>query len=89
MSGAVKQDMEIEVPEEVFGVKKWQCKVLSNDNVATFIKELIIELPKGEDVDFKAGAIFKLKHQFTHFPIKNLMLQKNIMKIGTGLKFGM
>ena len=38
---AVKQDMEIEVPEEVFGVKKWQCKVLSNDNVATFIKELI------------------------------------------------
>ena len=51
--------MEIEVPEEVFGVKKWKCKVLSNDNVATFIKELIIELPKGEDVDFKAGVIFK------------------------------
>ena len=41
---AVKQDMNIEVPEEVFGVKKWRCKVKSNDNVATFIKELILEL---------------------------------------------
>ena len=58
---AVKQDMEIEVPEEVFGVKKWQCKVLSNDNVATFIKELIIELPKGEDVAFKAGGYIQIE----------------------------
>ena len=58
---AVKQDMEIEIPEEVFGVKKWQCKVLSNDNVATFIKELIIELPKDEDVDFKAGGYIQIE----------------------------
>ena len=42
---AVKQDMQIEVPEEVFGVQKWRCKVRSNDNVATFIKELVLELP--------------------------------------------
>ena len=58
---AVKQDMEIEVPDEVFGVKKWECKVLSNDNVATFIKELIIELPKGEDVNFKAGGYIQIE----------------------------
>ena len=66
---AVKQDMEIEVPEEVFGVKKWQCKVLSNDNVATFIKELIIELPKDEDVNFKAGGYIQIeapKHSLSY-----------------------
>ena len=58
---AVKQDMEIEVPEEVFGVQKWECKVLSNDNVATFIKELILELPKDEDVKFKAGGYIQIE----------------------------
>ena len=58
---AVKQDMEIEVPEEVFGVKKWKCKVRSNDNVATFIKELILELPKGEDVKFRAGGYIQIE----------------------------
>ena len=58
---AVKQDMDIEVPEEVFGVKKWRCKVRSNDNVATFIKELILELPKGEDVNFRAGGYIQIE----------------------------
>jgi Na+-transporting NADH:ubiquinone oxidoreductase subunit F len=58
---AVKQDMEVEVPEEVFGIKKWRCKVISNDNVATFIKELILELPKGEDVNFRAGGYIQIE----------------------------
>ncbi|WP_224823816.1 NADH:ubiquinone reductase (Na(+)-transporting) subunit F [Cognatishimia sp. MH4019] len=58
---AVKQDMEIEVPEEVFGVKKWKCKVRSNDNVATFIKELVLELPEGEDVKFRAGGYIQIE----------------------------
>lgn len=58
---AVKQDMTIEVPEEVFGVKKWQCKVSSNDNVATFIKELVLELPEGENVDFRAGGYIQIE----------------------------
>ena len=53
---AVKQNMKIEVPEEVFGVKKWECTVRSNHNVATFIKELVLELPEGENVDFRAGG---------------------------------
>lgn len=57
---AVKQDMKIEVPEEVFGVKKWECTVRSNDNVATFIKELVLELPEGEDVNFRAGGYIQI-----------------------------
>lgn len=57
----VKQNMEIEVPEEVFGVKRWMCKVRSNDNVATFIKELVIELPDGENVDFRAGGYIQIE----------------------------
>jgi len=56
---AVKQDMRVEVPEEVFGVKKWVCKVRSNHNVATFIKELVLELPAGEAVPFKAGGFIQ------------------------------
>lgn len=58
---AVKQDMKIEVPEEVFGVKKWSCRVRSNDNVATFIKELVLELPEGENVDFRAGGYIQIE----------------------------
>ena len=58
---AVKQDMVIEVPEEVFGVKKWECTVRSNENVATFIKNLVLELPEGEDVDFRAGGYIQIE----------------------------
>jgi Na+-transporting NADH:ubiquinone oxidoreductase subunit F len=58
---SVKQDMKIEIPEEVFGVKKWVCKVRSNHNVATFIKELVLELPAGESVPFKAGGFIQIE----------------------------
>jgi Na+-transporting NADH:ubiquinone oxidoreductase subunit F len=58
---AVKQDMKIHVPEEVFETKKWRCKVRSNHNVATFIKELVLELPAGEAVDFKAGGYIQIE----------------------------
>ncbi len=57
----VKEDIEIELPAEVFDVKKWKCKVRSNDNVATFIKELILELPAGEDVPFRAGGYIQIE----------------------------
>lgn len=57
----VKQDMIIEVPEEVFGVKQWDCKVRSNDNVATFIKQLVLEIPDGEEVPFKAGGYIQIE----------------------------
>jgi Na+-transporting NADH:ubiquinone oxidoreductase subunit F len=58
---AVKQDMKIHVPEEVFETKKWRCKVRSNHNVATFIKELVLELPAGDAVDFKAGGYIQIE----------------------------
>ncbi|MBY8964978.1 MAG: NADH:ubiquinone reductase (Na(+)-transporting) subunit F [Algiphilus sp.] len=57
----VKQDMKIQVPEEVFGVRKWECTVRSNKNVATFIKELVLELPEGEHVDFRAGGYIQIE----------------------------
>jgi Na+-transporting NADH:ubiquinone oxidoreductase subunit F len=58
---AVKQDMQVEVPPEVFETKKWRCTVRSNRNVATFIKELVLELPEGEVVDFKAGGYIQIE----------------------------
>ena len=58
---AVKQDMKVEVPPEVFETKKWECTVRSNDNVATFIKELVLELPEGENVDFRAGGYIQIE----------------------------
>tara|TARA_B110000014_G_C20125214_1_gene598755 strand:- start:342 stop:1580 length:1239 start_codon:yes stop_codon:yes gene_type:complete len=57
----VKDDMKIEVPTEVFGAKKWDCEVISNKNVATFIKELVLKLPEGEDVGFKAGGYVQME----------------------------
>ncbi|REJ87963.1 MAG: NADH:ubiquinone reductase (Na(+)-transporting) subunit F [Planctomycetota bacterium] len=58
---AVKQDMEIEVPPEVFETQRWDCTVRSNRNVATFIKELVLELPPGEKVDFKPGGYIQIE----------------------------
>ncbi|TXK64973.1 NADH:ubiquinone reductase (Na(+)-transporting) subunit F [Alkalisalibacterium limincola] len=58
---SVKQDMKIEVPEEFFGVKKLECTVVSNENVATFIKELVLKLPEGVDVDFRAGGFMQIE----------------------------
>ncbi|MFH1528831.1 MAG: NADH:ubiquinone reductase (Na(+)-transporting) subunit F [Bacteroidota bacterium] len=57
----VKSDLKIEVPHEVFEIKKWECTVRSNYNVATFIKELVLELPTGENVDFRAGGYIQIE----------------------------
>ncbi|MGJ7024658.1 NADH:ubiquinone reductase (Na(+)-transporting) subunit F [Petrimonas sulfuriphila] len=57
----VKEDMNIVVPEEVFGVKEWECEVVSNDNVATFIKEFVVRLPDGEHLDFIPGSYSQIK----------------------------
>jgi len=56
----VREDMEIQVPEEIFGIKKWECEVVSNRNVATFIKEFIVRLPEGEHLDFKSGGYIQI-----------------------------
>ncbi|MDO5090928.1 MAG: NADH:ubiquinone reductase (Na(+)-transporting) subunit F [Cardiobacteriaceae bacterium] len=58
---AVKGDMQVEVEESVFGVKKWECTVISNDNKATFIKELVLKIPDGESVPFRAGGYIQIE----------------------------
>ena len=56
----IREDMKIQVPEHVLGVKKWECEVVSNDNVATYIKEFVVKLPQGETLDFKSGGYIQI-----------------------------
>ncbi|WP_448247285.1 NADH:ubiquinone reductase (Na(+)-transporting) subunit F [Thalassotalea agariperforans] len=63
---AVKQDMEIEVEDEIFGVQQWECEVISNDNKATFIKELKLKIPNGESVPFRAGGYIQIEAPAYH-----------------------
>ncbi len=56
----VKQDMKLNIPAEVMGVKKWECEVVSNDNVATYIKEFVVKLPEGENLNFKSGGYIQI-----------------------------
>ena len=71
----VKSDMEIKIPDEIFSIRKWECTVRSNENVATFIKELILELPEGEILDFQSGGYIQIdipeyKLQYSEFDIE-------------------
>ncbi len=74
----VKQDMEIAIPEEVMGIKKWECKVVSNDNVATYIKELVVKLPEGEFLDFQSGCYIQLD-----VPVCEVDFKNDLFKIDT------
>ena len=56
----LKEDMKIQVPEEIFSIQKWECSVESNENVATFIKELVLNLPEGENLNFEAGGYIQI-----------------------------
>jgi len=56
----VRENMTIEIPKEVFGIKKWECEVVSNNNVATFIKEFVVKLPEGEVLDFVSGGYIQI-----------------------------
>lgn len=56
----VREDIEIEIPEEVLGIKKWECEVVSNHNVATFIKEFVVKLPEGESLKFRSGGYIQI-----------------------------
>lgn len=58
---AVKRDMQVQVPDEVFGVRRIDCTVVSNDNVASFIKELVLALPEGEELEFRAGGYIQIE----------------------------
>ncbi len=68
---AVKQDMVIEVEDEIFGVQQWECEVISNDNQATFIKELKLQIPNGESVPFKAGGYIQIEAPAHHVKYKD------------------
>ena len=68
---AVKQDMDIVLEDEIFGVQQWDCEVISNDNKATFIKELVLKIPNGESVPFKAGGYIQIEAPAHHVKYEN------------------
>ncbi len=68
----VREDMEIRIPEEIFGIKKWECEVISNYNVATFIKEFIVKLPEGEILEFEAGGYIQIDVPTIEVPYKSM-----------------
>ena len=68
----VKNDMDVKVPEEIFGIKKWECEVVSNYNVASFIKEFVVKLPEGETLDFEAGGYIQIDVPSTTVDFKNI-----------------
>ena len=73
----IKNDMEIKIPDEVFSIKKWDCEVVSNNSVATFIKELVIDLPKGDNLDFKAGGYIQIDiPEYSGLKYSNFDIQK-------------
>ena len=76
----VKSDMKITVPDEVFGAKKWETTVKSNENVATFIKELILELPEGEAVGFDAGGYVQMEIPAYEADYKNFEIEKDYLE---------
>ncbi len=68
----VKQDMKIHIPEEIFGIKKWECTVISNYNVASFIKEFVVQLPEGEHLEFEAGGYIQIDVPKCEVEFKNI-----------------
>lgn len=68
----VRGDMKIHVPEEIFGIKKWECEVVSNYNVASFIKEFVVRLPEGENLDFEAGGYIQVDVPAVEVDFKNI-----------------
>jgi len=72
----VRNDMDIKVSDEILSIQKWECTVRSNDNVATFIKELILELPKGENLNFKSGGYIQIDIPSYEVDFSNFDIQK-------------
>ena len=72
----VREDMEIEVPAEIFGIKKWECTVVSNHNVASFIKEFVVRLPEGETLDFKSGGYIQIDVPKVEVDFKNMDIEE-------------
>ncbi len=73
----VREDMEIRIPEEIFGIKKWECEVVSNYNVASFIKEYVVKLPDGETLDFEAGGYVQIDVPEIVIDFKNIDIESH------------
>ncbi|MDD2797420.1 MAG: NADH:ubiquinone reductase (Na(+)-transporting) subunit F [Bacteroidales bacterium] len=72
----VRNDLQIEVPQQIMGIKKWECEVISNDNVATFIKEFVVKLPEGEQLNFKSGDYIQIDVPKYHMKFTDCELQE-------------
>jgi Na+-transporting NADH:ubiquinone oxidoreductase subunit F len=71
----VREDMRIRIPEEIFGIKKWECEVVSNYNVASFIKEFVVKLPEGESLDFQSGGYIQIDVPKIKVDFKNMDIE--------------
>jgi len=72
----VREDMKIHVEPEIFGIKKWECEVVSNHNVATFIKEFVVRLPEGEHLDFKSGGYIQIDVPACEVDFKDMVVEE-------------
>ena len=72
----VKEDMKIQIPKEILGIKKWECEVISNHNVATFIKEFVVRLPEGETLDFRSGGYIQIDVPKIEVDFKDMDIEK-------------
>ncbi len=73
----VKNDMHIRIPEEIFGIKKWECEVVSNYNVSTFIKEFVVRLPEGETLEFQSGGYVQIDVPVCEVDFKGMDIKPN------------
>ncbi len=71
----VKDNMEMRIPQEVLGIKKWECEVISNHNVATFIKEFVVRLPEGETLDFQSGGYIQIDVPKINVDFKDMIIE--------------
>lgn len=72
----VREDLKIGIPKEIFGIKKWECEVISNRNVATFIKEFVVKLPEGEILDFQSGGYIQIDVPKTQVDFKDIEVEE-------------
>ena len=83
----IKNDMDINIPEEIFGIKKWECEVVSNYSVASFIKEFVVKLPEGENLDFKAGGYIQIDVPEVEVPYKEMDISPHPNDLAGSEKF--
>lgn len=83
----VKDNIELEIPQEILGIKKWECEVVSNNNVATFIKEFVVKLPEGENLNFRSGGYIQIDVPKIDVDFKDIDVDEKYR--GDWEKFGM